>query len=120
MAMLRGVVDFGPDDDPALDSHIESAVKYEGYIERQAREVRALRDLEARPIPAGFAFDRIAGLSAEARQKLSEKRPETVGQASRIAGVRAADLSILVVHLERGRRTTAGNGNGPDESRRTA
>jgi len=90
--------------DEGLDGHVESALKYEGYIRRQARDIRALRDLETKLIPKGFCYHDIPGLSAEARQKLTEKQPETVGQASRISGVRAADLSIVAVFLERHRR----------------
>jgi tRNA uridine 5-carboxymethylaminomethyl modification enzyme len=97
---LRSVVDLGPDDDAALDGYIESVVKYKGYIERQGRAIRSVRELETKRIPADFSYDDVLGLSTEARQKLGEKRPETVGQASRIAGVRAADLSIVVVRLE--------------------
>lgn len=88
-----------------LEHAIECAVKYQGYINRQERDIRAVRDMEAKTIPIDFPFERIGGLSAEARQKLGAKRPETVGQASRISGVRASDLSILVVHLERHRRS---------------
>ena len=90
--------------DESLESHVECAVKYVGYIERQERDIRNVRDMEARVIPLDFAYDGVQGLSTEARQKLMTKRPETVGQASRISGVRAADLSILVVHLERNKR----------------
>ncbi len=90
--------------DGALDARIECAVKYEGYIERQEREIRAVRNLDARVIPADFSFEGVRGISLEAREKLSRMRPETIGQASRIAGVRASDLSILAVHLERRRR----------------
>jgi tRNA uridine 5-carboxymethylaminomethyl modification enzyme len=90
-----------------LAPYIESAVKYEGYIDRQLRDIRMLRELEARPIPPQFRYDDIPGLSTEARQKLQAKRPETIGQASRISGVRAADLSIVAVHLERHRRHTS-------------
>lgn len=93
--------------DPTLDDAIECAVKYEGYVERQEREARAMRDAEARAIPRDMSFDSIPGLSTEARQKLTQKRPETIGQASRIAGVRASDLSIIAVHLERRRRASA-------------
>jgi tRNA uridine 5-carboxymethylaminomethyl modification enzyme len=93
--------------DPTLDDAIECSVKYEGYVERQEREARAMRDGEARVIPRDMSFDSVPGLSAEARQKLALKRPETIGQASRIAGVRASDLSIIAVHLERRRRATA-------------
>jgi tRNA uridine 5-carboxymethylaminomethyl modification enzyme len=105
IAHLReiGVVDG----DPVLDDAAECSVKYEGYVARQARDVEALRDLESRVIPNGFAFDRVTGLSTEAREKLTRKRPDTIGQASRIAGVRASDLSILAVHVERYRRASA-------------
>lgn len=92
----------------ALDEAVECRVKYEGYIDRQTRDARALADLEERRIPRDFAFDALAGLSTEAREKLCAKRPETLGQASRIAGVRASDLSILAVHIERARRLAAG------------
>ena len=93
--------------DPSLDDAIECAVKYEGYVERQGREARAMRDGESRVIPRDMSFDAVPGLSSEARQKLALKRPETIGQASRIAGVRASDLSIIAVHLERRRRASA-------------
>jgi tRNA uridine 5-carboxymethylaminomethyl modification enzyme len=87
-------------------THVECAVKYMGYIDRQEKDIRMVRDMERRTIPPDFPYESIAGLSTEARQKLARKRPETVSQASRIDGVRASDLSILVVHLERHRVTT--------------
>jgi tRNA uridine 5-carboxymethylaminomethyl modification enzyme len=90
--------------DPALDDAVECAVKYEGYVERQERDAHALRASESHTIPRDFSFDAVSGLSTEARQKLSLKRPETIGQASRIAGVRASDLSLIAVHVERHRR----------------
>jgi tRNA uridine 5-carboxymethylaminomethyl modification enzyme len=93
--------------DDGIDSFVEAAVKYEGYIDRQARDIRAMRAMEAQRIPTRFRFEEVPGLSAEARQKLMEKRPETVGQASRISGVRAADLSVIAVYLERHRRSSA-------------
>ncbi|MEE9269866.1 MAG: tRNA uridine-5-carboxymethylaminomethyl(34) synthesis enzyme MnmG [Candidatus Krumholzibacteria bacterium] len=86
-----------------LDNHVECAVKYIGYIERQERDIESVRSMERKTIPLDFPYGRIQGLSTEARQKLQARRPETVGQASRISGVRASDLSILVVHLERKR-----------------
>jgi tRNA uridine 5-carboxymethylaminomethyl modification enzyme len=92
----------------SLDDAVECRVKYEGYIDRQARDVQSLTDLESRRIPPDFAFEALTGLSTEAREKLRIKRPETLAQASRIAGVRASDLSILAVHVERARRTNAG------------
>jgi tRNA uridine 5-carboxymethylaminomethyl modification enzyme len=86
---------------------IESVVKYMGYLDRQERDIQLVRELEARAIPADFSYEAIVGLSTEARQKLIRKRPETIAQASRISGVRASDLSILAVHLERHRRSIA-------------
>ena len=88
-----------------LDSHVECSIKYMGYLDRQERDIQFVRDMELRTIPGDFPFESIAGLSTEARQKLARKRPETIAQASRISGVRASDLSILVVHLERYRRS---------------
>jgi tRNA uridine 5-carboxymethylaminomethyl modification enzyme len=93
--------------DGSLDARVESIVKYEGYIRRQDRDIHALRELESKSIPEGFCYRDIPGLSNEAREKLIEKRPETVGQASRISGVRAADLSILAVFLERHHRSAS-------------
>lgn len=106
LAHLR---ELSPVDCPeVLDEAVECHVKYEGYIERQARDAQSLADLEKRRIPRDFSFDALVGLSTEAREKLCAKRPETLGQASRIAGVRASDLSILAVHIERARRSAAG------------
>jgi tRNA uridine 5-carboxymethylaminomethyl modification enzyme len=101
---LRPFLEPFEDLDESLDARVESIVKYEGYIRRQDRDIHALRELESKSIPEGFCYRDIPGLSNEAREKLIEKRPETVGQASRISGVRAADLSILAVFLERHHR----------------
>ncbi len=87
-----------------FDNHVECSVKYRGYIERQERDIKTVRDMEGKTIPDDFSYEAISGLSTESRQKLVAKRPETIGHASRISGVRASDLSILVVHLERHRR----------------
>jgi tRNA uridine 5-carboxymethylaminomethyl modification enzyme len=108
---FRHIEEFLEDDipvDDTFDNHVECSVKYHGYIERQERDIKAVREMESKVIPADFSYEAIAGLSTEARQKLVAKRPETVGQASRISGVRASDLSILVVHLERRRRNGGG------------
>jgi len=85
----------------------ESAVKYSGYIERQQQDIRFVREMESKWIPPDFPYDEIAGLSTEARQKLSKRRPETIGQASRMSGVRASDLSIIVVQLEKRHKMAA-------------
>jgi len=92
--------------DGAVDQ-VEYIIKYRGYLDRQERDVRLVRDLEGRTIPVDFSYETITGLSAEARQKLARMRPETIAHASRISGVRASDLSILAVHLERHRRSSS-------------
>jgi tRNA uridine 5-carboxymethylaminomethyl modification enzyme len=79
----------------------EVAVKYAGYVRRQERAVAEAARLESRVIPAHVDFGKIAGLSTEAAAKLERLRPRNVAQASRIDGVRAADLSLLLVHLRR-------------------
>jgi tRNA uridine 5-carboxymethylaminomethyl modification enzyme len=80
---------------------IEVQVKYAGYVRRQERDIAAVARLENREFPAGIRYAEILGLSTEAAQKLERQRPRNLAQASRIDGVRAADLSLLLVHLER-------------------
>jgi len=76
-------------------------IKYAGYIERQERQVEQFKKLEKKMIPADFDFDKVPGLRIEARQKLMKIRPTSIGQASRIAGVSPADISVLLVWMER-------------------
>lgn len=78
---------------------LETDVKYEGYAVRQAEQNRLLSAKYAEPIPDGFNFDRIAGLSSETRQKLTKIRPTSVGQAARISGVTPADVAVLCISL---------------------
>jgi tRNA uridine 5-carboxymethylaminomethyl modification enzyme len=82
---------------------LETRVKYEGYIKRQRRMADRLLRLDRMPIPEGFSYD-IKALSTEAREKLERFRPVTLGQASRISGVRTSDLSIIMIYLDRMRR----------------
>ena len=80
---------------------VETAVKYAGYLRRQESEIeRASRD-ERRRIPAGFPFERVPGLSREVVQRLSQVRPDTLGQALRIPGVTPAAVSVLGAHVGR-------------------
>ena len=76
-------------------------IKYEGYIERQNRQIEHFKKLEARRIPADINYDDILSLRLEAKQKLARFRPENVGQASRISGVSPADISVLLVYLRK-------------------
>jgi tRNA uridine 5-carboxymethylaminomethyl modification enzyme len=75
--------------------------KFEGYIAKQLQQVERVQRLEHKAIPANFDYKGITGLRNEARQKLMHFKPATVGQAGRIAGVNPADISILLVHLEK-------------------
>ena len=81
--------------------HVETTIKYAGYIERQELEVERFKRLEDKMIPDAFDFSTVPGLRLEARQKLSKIRPTTIGQAARISGVSPADVSTLMVCLKR-------------------
>jgi tRNA uridine 5-carboxymethylaminomethyl modification enzyme len=80
---------------------VEIAIKYAGYIDRQELEVVKLKKLEDKIIPMAFDYSTVPSLGHEARQKLSQIRPATIGQAGRISGVSPADISILLVMLKR-------------------
>ena len=75
-------------------------IKYDGYIQRQMKQVEQFQKLESKKLPETLDYDEIPSLRTEARQKLKEIRPVSVGQASRIAGVSPADISVLLVWLE--------------------
>ena len=79
---------------------VEISVKYQGYIDRQNRQVAELRRLDGRPLPPDIDYLGIGGLRIEARQKLDKIRPLSLGQASRISGVSPADIGALMVYLE--------------------
>jgi tRNA uridine 5-carboxymethylaminomethyl modification enzyme len=88
--------------DPAVAEQVEIQVKYAGYIDRQAREVERHDHYENLKLPEGIDYLGVKALSIEVRQKLAKHRPETLGQASRIAGVTPAAISLLLVHLKKG------------------
>ena len=85
---------------------VEIAIKYAGYIGRQELEINRYKTLEDKIIPTSFDYSSMPSLRLEARQKLNEIRPRTLGQASRISGVSPADISILMVWLKRGVNNT--------------
>jgi tRNA uridine 5-carboxymethylaminomethyl modification enzyme len=86
---------------PEVAEQVQIEAKYAGYIEKQRVEVARFRRLEDRRIPANLSYDALVGLRTEAREKLACVRPATVGQATRLAGVNPADISVLLVHLKR-------------------
>lgn len=75
-------------------------IKYDGYIKRQLKQVEQFKKLEEKKIPQNIDYDEISGLRIEARQKLKLYHPMSIGQASRIAGVSPADVSVLLVYME--------------------
>jgi len=86
-----------------VKEQVNIAVKYEGYIDRQLRQVEQFKKLENKKIPTDINYDEVYSLRLEALQKLKELRPASVGQASRISGVSPADISVLLVYLEKTR-----------------
>ena len=88
-----------------LGEKISVSVKYEGYIERQMRQVDKFRRMEILKFPEDFDFEQVHGLSAEGRQKLLKYMPGTLGQASRISGIPPTDIQLLWVAVESRRRS---------------
>ncbi len=79
-------------------------IKYDGYIRRQLKQVEQFKKLETKRLPEDLDYEEISGLRIEAKQKLKEYRPVSIGQASRISGVSPADISVLLVYMESYRR----------------
>jgi tRNA uridine 5-carboxymethylaminomethyl modification enzyme len=80
---------------------VDIDIKYEGYFRRQEEEVRKFETYEGMRIPESFDFTAIRSLSSEGREKMKKIRPASIGQASRISGVTASDVSVLMVHLRK-------------------
>ena len=92
-ALMRGVA-----------GQVNINIKYEGYIQRQRKQVEQFRKLENKKLPDTLDYMQIHGLRLEARQKLNQYRPASVGQASRISGVSPADISVLLIYLKSNRK----------------
>lgn len=90
---------------PAISSDIleevETQIKYEGYIRRQEAQIKEMRRLEGKKLPEAICYKEITGLRLEAQEKLDRIRPANIGQASRISGVSPADISVLLIYLEK-------------------
>jgi tRNA uridine 5-carboxymethylaminomethyl modification enzyme len=84
-----------------IRAQVEVRTRYAGYLERQRAEIERAQSHEATELPADLDYRELAGLSHEVRQRLSEARPATVGQAGRLPGVTPAAVSILLVHLKK-------------------
>jgi len=101
-ASLQAVPGFGSGlDDPTFATQLEVQARYSGYLDRQLNEIKRQRRHTETPIPEGFDYDRVAGLSTEVLSKLKATCPASIGQAQRINGVTPAAISLLLVHLKR-------------------
>ncbi|MDE6314471.1 MAG: tRNA uridine-5-carboxymethylaminomethyl(34) synthesis enzyme MnmG [Lachnospiraceae bacterium] len=89
--------------DDRVAEQVNISIKYKGYIERQLKQVEQYKKLENKKIPENFDYDKVGSLRIEARQKLKEFLPVSIGQASRISGVSPADISVLLVYMEQHR-----------------
>jgi len=108
-AKLASLSAFAPDApvDADVAEQVEIETKYAGYLQRQREDIARQQRNEGTPVPDGFDYAQVRGLSTEILQKLERVRPQTVGQAQRIPGMTPAAISLLLVHLERARRASA-------------
>ena len=81
-------------------NEVEIQIKYEGYIKLQEEQVERFRKLETKVLPENLDYEKISGISLEARQKLNKFKPHSIGQASRISGISPADISVLLVYMQ--------------------
>ena len=98
--MLSEIDEGRPDLPEEVQEQVDINIKYEGYITRQQKQVEQFKKLETKKIPGDLDYDQVPSLRTEARQKLKQIRPLSMGQASRISGVSPADLSVLLIYLE--------------------
>jgi len=96
----KNVVEY-PELSASIESQIEIQARYEGYLERQGQEIERARRHSETKLPGDLDYADVRGLSHETRQKLTEIRPATVGQAARISGMTPAAVSLLLVHLKK-------------------
>ena len=95
--------ELGPSLADAVIEQAQISIKYAGYIDKQNRDVERAAHYDALRLPSDFDYSAVPALSFEVRQKLSRHRPETLGQASRLSGITPAAVSLLLVHLKKGR-----------------
>ena len=97
---LKEIDENRPNLKRAEKEEVEIQIKYEGYIKLQQKQVDEFKKLETKMLPNDIDYNNIKGISLEARQKLNLRKPESIGQASRISGVSPADISVLLIYLE--------------------
>ncbi len=113
--ILEEVVPCGEKLEKEVPRRVEIEIKYQGYIERQYRQVEKMRRMDRVALPPDFDFGKVPGLLAESLQKLERVGPKTLGQAGRISGVTPADVQLLWVAIEAGRRR-AKDGSGQSQT----
>ena len=86
-----------------VKEQVEIQLKYEGYIKKATDQVQRMLNMEDKKIPENINYDAISGLATEAKEKLKNIQPLSIGQASRISGVNPADVSILLIYIEQGK-----------------
>ena len=101
--MLAEIDPDRPDLPADVGEQVNINIKYDGYLQRQLRQVEQFKRLEMRKLPEDLDYDAVPSLRTEARQKLRQYRPSSIGQASRLAGVSPADISVLLIYMERRR-----------------
>lgn len=101
---LKSIDKTRPQLDPNIFEQVEIEIKYEGYIQKQLKQVEQMKKLEAKQLPKDFDYNEIEGLRLEAREKLNKIKPLNIGQASRISGVSPADISVLLIWLAQNNR----------------
>ncbi len=101
---LRSLLPSLPLVDAGLINNIMTMIKYEGYLNRQERDIAAYKELEKVQIPKGLAYDEVVNLSSETKERLQKIKPRSVGQAYRVYGVTPADITALLIHLEKWQR----------------
>ncbi|WP_174615219.1 tRNA uridine-5-carboxymethylaminomethyl(34) synthesis enzyme MnmG [Virgibacillus ihumii] len=100
--MLETVIEPNPELPEVVREQVEIQIKYEGYIKKANEQVERMLKMEDKKIPDKIDYDAISGIATEAREKLKQVRPLSVGQASRISGVNPSDISILLIYIEQG------------------
>lgn len=101
---LKNIDKTRPELDPNIFEQVEIEIKYEGYIQKQLKQVEQMKRLEVKQLPKDFDYNKIEGLRLEAREKLNKIKPLNIGQASRISGVSPADISVLLIWLAQNNR----------------
>ena len=103
-ALPSHIRDLAP---PEVWELVETDLKYEGYVSRQASQNKRLAGDQARPIPSDIDYEQIGGLRRETRQKLAAARPDSIGKASRVRGITPTDLSIISIWLAKNKLSLA-------------